>query len=139
MSDPKKIRCSCGEEIALCTRCGFQPVEHMTTDDQHLCMDCAQDTHLPCEECGSVVPCAEVTEDGTCIDCRLKMARQLWVHGKTEKIRKRGEALLNSIGAEVVLVWLITSKGTENVGPVKVEDALYGVRRMNLKQERKHY
>lgn len=130
MPEPKRIMCRCGEEIALCTRCGFQPVEHETTDQQYLCAGCAQDSHIPCGSCGDVVPAIEADDDGTCLDCNRKEARLLWQHGKTEKERTRGEVMLNAYGAMIVLIHVQEDAGLEGVADVKMSDVLYGLRRL---------
>lgn len=120
------------EVRALCDRCGKREVAHETTDHQCLCADCAQDTHIPCESCGEIVPNDEVGNEigeATCIDCREADAKK-YDKGRIETRRKL-------FVAERVLVllarqWRDEIPGSENGEPMYqgllLRTALEGVR-----------
>ena len=98
-----------------------------TTDHKYLCMDCAQNSHTPCDCCGLVVPGHEVSEDGTCIDCREKEATRLAVHGNTRKVRRKACRWQTLLAAENVALSLL-EEGVPTKGGVQLRDLLSGLR-----------
>jgi len=123
MSEKKELRhytCGCGVTVAFCQKCNLRTVEVETTDHLSLCMTCAQDSHLPCPQCGDVVPSAEIDEQA-CLACRVLDAERY--DGDNQR-RRRG-----LFEAERILL-LVLQHGPESgwLGSLNPELALRGVR-----------